>query len=60
MNEVKDIQSAQESAATVYEAPRVEDLGAWEAVTLINSVGINPGGIFNPNGPGGMGGANGY
>lgn len=27
----------------VYTAPRVQDLGAWQAVTLIQSVPIGPG-----------------
>lgn len=31
-----------------YQAPRVQDLGAWQAVTLIYSVGINPGSVLNP------------
>ena len=30
-----------------YQPPRVQDLGAWQAVTLINSVPINPGKLFN-------------
>lgn len=33
-----------------YEAPRVTDLGAWQALTLIYSVPINPAGILNPMG----------
>lgn len=31
--------------APAYEAPRVEELGAWQAITLIYSVGVNPAGL---------------
>lgn len=37
------------AAKPVYQPPRVTDLGAWQAVTLINSVpfnGTGAGGIF--------------
>lgn len=46
-------QTAQPTPATPtkkYETPRVQNLGAWQAVTLINSVPINPGGIFGQAG----------
>ena len=35
-----------------YAAPRVRDLGAWQAVTLINSVVISPGSVLGPQGSG--------
>lgn len=38
-----------------YQAPRVQDLGAWQAVTLIYTIPINPRGNSIPNG-----GNNGY
>ncbi|WP_291429765.1 hypothetical protein [Deinococcus sp.] len=31
----------QPGSCRTYEAPRVQDLGAWQAVTLIASVGFN-------------------
>ncbi|MFW8626971.1 hypothetical protein [Deinococcus sp. ME38] len=31
----------QQGAPRHYEPPRVQDLGAWQAVTLIGSVGFN-------------------
>ncbi|WP_291423305.1 hypothetical protein [Deinococcus sp.] len=36
------------TSAPAYQAPRVNDLGQWQAVTLIYSVPINPGTMFNP------------
>lgn len=33
-----------------YQAPRVQDLGAWQAVTLISSVGFNQFGLGEPDG----------
>ncbi|WP_414656571.1 hypothetical protein ACINK0_09710 [Deinococcus sp. VB343] len=51
--------TAQQPQAT-YQAPRVQDLGAWQAVTLINSIGIDPGSAFNPANFGGNGSNNGY
>ncbi len=45
-------QAAQPTLTTTpaYQAPRVNDLGQWQAVTLIYSVPVNPGGMFNPSG----------
>ena len=31
-----------------YEAPRVQSLGPWAAVTLLQSVPINPGSLLDP------------
>lgn len=31
-----------------YEAPRVQSLGAWAAITLLQSVPINPGSFLDP------------
>ena len=65
MNEVKATAQTQQPQTqqiqtrqiqTPYEAPRVEDLGAWQAVTLITTLPMNSGGIFDPSG---MGGPNG-
>ncbi|MDO4264552.1 MAG: hypothetical protein Q4C67_10185 [Deinococcus sp.] len=38
--------------APAYEAPRVEELGAWQAITLIYSVPVNPNSPLNFNGNG--------
>lgn len=50
MKEVQEV--SVEVTPQPYQAPRVEDLGAWQAVTLLNSYPINPGGIFDPSGMG--------
>lgn len=40
-----------DTAQQPYEAPRVQDLGAWQAVTLISSVGFNQFGLGGSDGP---------
>jgi hypothetical protein len=42
--------SAQPQTAATYEAPRVSDLGAWQAVTLIYSVPFNGSPTMNDSG----------
>jgi hypothetical protein len=37
--------------STRYEAPRLERLGAWSALTLQQSIPIGPGTMLNPSGP---------
>ncbi|GAA5511968.1 hypothetical protein Dcar01_00682 [Deinococcus carri] len=44
-----DIQSAAPAPLRApYTPPRVQDLGAWEAVTLAYSLPIGPGGYLRP------------
>lgn len=31
-----------------YQPPRVQDLGAWQVVTLLGSVPFNPGSVYGP------------
>lgn len=44
-NDIKKSNQIQQPRQVAYEPPRVQNLGAWQAVTLINSVPINPASI---------------